>query len=179
MVKSMRKKVLLLLTTVFLFLGSQVEIARSSPIDLSTFSGDAIESGGVILFEDDFSQAWYAYSDPSFFVPLDAGVLSFDYSLDLIPDTVNDYLALEINFGQVVSIVNEGSGHVSYDMESLKGQTIDLAWVLYWGGDITAQGSQAAVSNIELNPSPIPEPGTFVLFGFGMCGFMYLARKKD
>ncbi|BBO87542.1 PEP-CTERM sorting domain-containing protein [Desulfosarcina ovata] len=152
------------------------------PLDLSGFMGDATESGGTISFVDDNFQQYYAYSNSSFTVAGDAGILSFNYSLDLEPDDTWDYLTLEIDFSPVITMSTQGSGYQEFDLSAYQGQTIDLAWVLWWGGDMGALGSSATVSNIDLaaaNVAPVPEPATILLIATGMCGLPFIKRKKS
>ncbi|MBN1930907.1 MAG: PEP-CTERM sorting domain-containing protein [Desulfobacterales bacterium] len=171
------KKIGYFLAAAFFLLSFHVAPVFCVPIDLSGFMGDATKSGGTITFIDDFTQQWYAYYDPSYDVANDAGILSFDYSLDLVPDTINDYLTLEIDYLPVITITTEGSGDLSYDMLPYRGQSIDLAWVLYWGGDNDAGGSMATISNIDL--TTIPEPASILLIGAGMFGLFSFKRKKS
>jgi hypothetical protein len=146
------------------------------PIDLSGFTGDATISGGTLTLVDDFTQNWYAFYNPSYEVADDAATLSFVYTLDLVPDTTFDYLTMEINLSPVITVTAEGSGSLSYDLTPLQGQSLDLAWVLYWGGDLNAGGSSATISNI--NVFPIPEPATVVLIGTGLCALPFITRRK-
>jgi hypothetical protein len=176
------RKVGCILSMLFLLLCFQVVPALSIPLDLSGFTGNATESGGTITFVDDFSSNWYEYYNMSYSIPNDAGILSFNYTLDLEPDGINDYLTFEIDYSPIFTITTEGSGGRSFDLSSYQGQTLNLAWVLYWGGDFDAQGAWATVSNIDLataDVAPVPEPATLLLVGAGLCGLPFLNRKKS
>jgi hypothetical protein len=174
------KKIGYLLALFSLSLCLQIIPAYCIPIDLTGFTGDATVSGGTVTLSDDFTQNWYAFYNPSYDVAADAGTLSFDYTLDLVPDTTFDYLTMEINLSPVITVTADGSGTLSFDLIPYQDQTIDLAWVLYWGGGLDADGSSASISNIDLaaaGAAPIPEPATIVLIGMGLCSLPFIRRK--
>lgn len=148
------------------------------PLDLSGFMGAGSVSGGSVTLTDDFSEWYYAFYNPAYDVAADAGILSFDYTFDLVPDDTWDYLTLEINYSSVLMVTEQGMGNLSLDLSPYQGQTIDLAWVLWWGGDLNAGGSSATLSGIDLAVNPVPEPGTLLLLSLGIAGLPLLRRNK-
>jgi hypothetical protein len=155
--------------------------AMASSIDLSAFTADPGVSlnGGVVTFTPNDLVANYLYNDSFLFGATDT-VLSFDYSLTLGQDS-NDFLVFDLNFNQTVLTDVTGGGHFSIDLSSFQGTQVSIDWALIWGGN-DETGTTATVSNIDLaqndSPAPTPEPSTFLLFGGGIVGLLYIGRRK-
>lgn len=162
------------LYVVFLYAGTALAI----PLDLSSFSslGTVTESGGVISFvENDTDAAIYFYND-FFNVSTDATTLSFDYDLNLnIEDT--DYLQFNINYVEEWYTDVDGTGHAEIDLLPYQGQTVSMDWGLIWNFDSSVSAT-ASVYNIDLAKSsaskPVPEPSTAFLLASVLIGFFGL-----
>ncbi|MFZ5761127.1 MAG: PEP-CTERM sorting domain-containing protein [Thermodesulfobacteriota bacterium] len=164
-------------------------VARAVPVDLSGFSvlenepGSVVESGGVVSFTENMSDAALYFYNDFFDVAADAATLSFDYDFALGDADFGDYLQFNVNYAEAWYADAPGSGQVVFDLTPWQGQTISLDWALIWGGD-DAAGTTARISNIDLahapagGADPVPEPATMLLFGSGLAGLYGAARRR-
>ena len=147
----MKKVVSVISFSCFLFLGASVQTAQ---VDLSTFTAwdppaVTVTATGADFIED-YDYANLYFSDDSFVVPDDAGILSFNYDFALGVNDFDDYFTFEFDYGfELVIDTNIVGGLHTFDLSSYQGQIVSLCWGLNWDGDNDA-GTTASVYNIDL-----------------------------
>jgi len=182
----MKTRLMVLLIGVTLLFSGPNVLANS--IDLSAFklAPEASAQGapgvrvtaGIVEFVEDLNYLVLEFSNPAFLVPGNAQILSFNYDFTLGPSDVDDFLSLEVDFTPIADFdVNTVMGSYSYDLSPLRGDTIDLAWVLIANDDDVA-GTTAQVYNIDLSTVPIPEPSTGFLLALGVAGLLAVKRER-
>ena len=160
-------------------------------------SADFLEDPGltpVILENDPF------LGDPFVIIPAADRDLVFDFEFDEgVPDDIDffDIILFDSDVGDATSIPaqrivesfdSDASGSRTWDLTPYVGQTLGLSFRL--GADLFDLGftSTARVSNVKLvdpDPNapppttpPIPEPGTWALFGAAAVGAYIVRRRK-
>jgi len=160
-----------------------ISSAQAVPMDLSTFSvlesevGSVTESGGMVSFAENYSDAALYFYDDFFYVDPLATTLSFDYDFTLGQFDMDDYLQFNVNYTEEWYVDTSGTGHVEFDLTSYQGTTISIDWGLIWGGDWDAT-TTGSIFNIDVATAPVPEPATMLLFGTGTAGLIVAKRKK-
>jgi len=170
----------------FFLLGTGTAFA--TPLNLWGFGTDpgVTVSGSTVTFTEDIKYSAIFFYNDSFLVDPNATFLSFNYSLNLGPDNVDNLdgiIDTDLNvpgfdlFFTIGSTTDPAQPY-SFNISGYRGQTISLAFGLVSNDDVA--GSVATISNLDLATStaPIPEPGTLLLLGSGLACLLGVGRKK-
>jgi hypothetical protein len=161
----------------------------AAPLDVSAFAvfpdplGDSssiiVSGNSFTLKENAIDTAIFLFSD-SFVVGNNATILSFDFSLNLGPTDIDDFLSFNLNQSLTPTILTAAgpTGHFQIDLTQFRNTTISLEWGLVEGGD-NELGATGSISNIDLASSPVrvPEPSILILITVGIAGLAGLRRK--
>ncbi|MHC1725304.1 MAG: PEP-CTERM sorting domain-containing protein [Syntrophobacteraceae bacterium] len=164
--------------------------AGATPIDLGTFAHDlgvnVSGSSASFYLQDPFGVE--SIHSSSFFVPLDAIEISFNYTLDPGVGTI-DWFAFTIGLpvppggsplSPILSVTDSVTSSFHLDLTAYQGQTISISWALLWGGPTNStMPSRASISNVELlTRTSVPEPTTLFLLGGGLLSLCVIRRLQ-
>ena len=166
----------------FLFCGR----AWAMPVDLSAF-GTIDASATVFGADNDSAQI---LEDPVFApvglwetalaIPADAGVLTFDYRLQVLAGN-EDYF--DIYFGDLAGPVAsfggfEGlyDGTVTRNLSGFAGGALPLAFTLNYGFGDGGFDSVLTIENVRITQAQVPAPSLLALLAVGLAG---LGRARN
>lgn len=138
----------------------------------ATMAEDAF-LGAVILSNDP------GLGDPVLFTPQVGAVLSFDYAFGEPTGNDDRFLAHLLDGAggspgpaYEFSVMDPGSGSVSFNLDGLVGQTLGLHFQLETVllGNDSAFTSTVTVSNVTVTTAQVPEPATFLMLLSGFLG---------
>jgi hypothetical protein len=195
----MRYKALWILAALLLVLFFSPQV-HAFPVDLSAFDlrdDDDIfyfgpSNSSARIYEDigfnapDSSIGPVALLDYGLLIPADALSLTFDYELVIAPYN-EDYFDF---YFDVLSFPSDGfggyntnaavnlifAGTITRDLTTYAGSTLPIAFALNWGFDDYGYESVLTISNVEINPVPIP--ATLLLLGSGLLGIISIRKRK-
>lgn len=156
--------------------------SSAGSIDLSGFTAQEWVSvdrdAGIVTFAEDMTyDRGYLYNE-SYLVDDDAAFLCFDYSLTYGPEDYDDYFVFEIDYVPLLQVLSPASDRARIDLSPYRGRSIAIDWGLLWGGNDSAAGTLARISNIDLEVAnqnmdvPLPGAVAFLLPGLGALFFM-------
>lgn len=168
--------------------GYSIEISVNGGVvwESSAFLSATYGSGWTGSFDDAGNQLnivgdWYSGTSGSLF---QAGVLfqATDIEIDLDPyagleDVVVEYVVELL----ATDMENPDENATSYQEPGFDGQIFSASQSARfgdpaYGGGISVIGLQN--SGVLAGSNPVPEPGTMVLFGFGLIGVAWMGRKR-
>jgi len=192
----MKRKILTLSLFLLIAAYSSVVSALNVPIDLTDFYADptvTVSSDGssAIIAEDPslstvlLSNDPY-YGDPGIVVP--DGLITLNFSYNFVEPTNNDdEFYAKVFDGDSGALLDEfsidysDSGTVSWDLSGIDPAITLLGLEFQLNAYDLEADSYVEISNVymETAVAPVPEPGTFVLIGSGILGFLSFSRKKS
>lgn len=130
------------------------------------------------------------FGDPNVIVPSVGTSLEFDYNFVEAAGSTDEFFAYVIDdlTGLSAGVAFEfvldasGSGSVSFDLTSLVGDTLGLAFLLTGLPNDGNFDSTLSISNVQLvtamGPIPLPASGVLLLGGFAAIGGLRRRRTK-
>lgn len=178
-------KKLIFAVPLFLIVVFFVTNVFATPIDLSAFE-KIDETVNIIsgnystasITEDNYS-APVGLWEPDLPVPVSAVSLTFDYELVVASDN-EDYF--DFYFGDLSGPGfwyggNEGlyADTITMNLRDFAGDTLPIAFVLSSGWDDSGYNSVLTISNLKINPIPVPT--TLLLFSTGLIVIAGMRKK--
>ncbi len=155
----------------------------------------------IDLTEFDMALSWISFDPTKLEVkdqdPLTAGIqiqsdplniFSFDFHVANAADNLTGKIDFQEGFDSVTSDKSGAIGRITFKSLALAPSTsIDFnfntwgltpATAVLYGGDVLASSTDHTDGTIGATVAIVPEPGTVILFGSGVCGLFGFLRKK-